>query len=106
MPALSLTPFRRSILATSVAALAAIAVLVGGPGLVTAQPASDDTSIRPFHIHIPEEALVDLRKRVLATRWPAKETVTDQSQGVQLEKLQDLRDIGAPATTGGRSRRS
>ena len=44
--------------------------------------------IRPFHVDIPEEDLVDLRRRIAATRWPAKETVGDQSQGVQLEKLQ------------------
>jgi pimeloyl-ACP methyl ester carboxylesterase len=46
--------------------------------------------IRPFHVDIPEEDLVDLRRRIAATRWPAKETVGDQSQGVQLEKLQAL----------------
>jgi len=52
--------------------------------------ALDDPSIRPFTIHVPESDLLDLRKRILATRWPAKETVTDQSQGVQLSKLQSL----------------
>ncbi|MEO7999113.1 MAG: epoxide hydrolase, partial [Gemmatimonadaceae bacterium] len=50
----------------------------------------DDKKIRPFHINIPYAALVDLRKRVLATRWPDKETVSDQSQGVQLKKIQAL----------------
>ncbi|HSE66285.1 MAG TPA: epoxide hydrolase, partial [Gemmatimonadales bacterium] len=39
---------------------------------------------------IPEEALADLRRRIAATRWPDKETVADQSQGVQLAKLQEL----------------
>jgi len=53
-------------------------------------PAPDDTSIRPFLIAIPEADLVELRRRVLATRWPDKETVADQSQGVQLAKIQDL----------------
>ena len=46
--------------------------------------------IRPFHVDIPEEDLVELRRRIAATRWPDKETVADQSQGVQLEKLQAL----------------
>jgi pimeloyl-ACP methyl ester carboxylesterase len=46
--------------------------------------------IRPFHVDIPEEDLVDLRRRIAATRWPDKETVADQSQGVQLERLQAL----------------
>ena len=53
--------------------------------------ASDnDDAIRPFHLSIPESKLLDLRKRVRATRWPDKETVTDQSQGVQLAKIQAL----------------
>jgi hypothetical protein len=39
------------------------------------------TEIRPFHVDIPEEALAELRRRILATRWPEKETVADQSQG-------------------------
>lgn len=47
-------------------------------------------SIRPFRVHIPNAALKDLRKRISATRWPDRETVTDQSQGVQLGKLQEL----------------
>src|SRR5207253_7907134 len=52
--------------------------------------AAEDTAIRPFHIHVPEEALTDLRRRIAATRWPDKETVADQSQGAQLAKLQEL----------------
>ena len=47
-------------------------------------------SIRPLRINVPEADLVDLRQRVVATRWPDKETVTDQSQGVQLAKIQEL----------------
>ena len=50
----------------------------------------DRDAIRPFRVNIPKEALVDLRRRIAATRWPDKETVTDRSQGVQLEKLQAL----------------
>src|SRR5882757_4690154 len=52
-------------------------------------PVADD-AIRPFHINVPEAQLTDLKARINATRWPDKETVTDQSQGVQLAKLQDL----------------
>ena len=47
-------------------------------------------AIRPFHVEVPEEALVDLRRRLAATRWPDRETVTDQSQGVQRAKIQAL----------------
>ncbi len=47
-------------------------------------------AIRPFHVHFPQEALDDLKRRIAATRWPDKETVADPSQGVPLEKLQAL----------------
>src|SRR5215467_3250155 len=46
--------------------------------------------IRPFHVDIPEEKLTDLRRRIAATQWPEKETVADQSQGVQLKTIQKL----------------
>src|SRR5215212_6240502 len=49
-----------------------------------------DLAVRPFRIDVPEEELLDLRRRVAATRWPDKETVIDQSQGVQLAKIQEL----------------
>jgi pimeloyl-ACP methyl ester carboxylesterase len=49
-----------------------------------------DEAIRPFQAHIPEESVRDLKSRLLATRWPDKETVTDKSQGAQLETLQEL----------------
>ena len=49
-----------------------------------------DESVRPFHIHVSDADIMDLRKRIMATRWPDKETVVDQSQGVQLEKLKEL----------------
>ena len=55
----------------------------------------EDNAIRPFHINIPEEELVDLRRRIAATRWPEQETVTDQSQGVQLATMQKLADYWA-----------
>jgi pimeloyl-ACP methyl ester carboxylesterase len=47
-------------------------------------------AVRPFRIDVPEDALVDLRRRVAATRWPDRETVTDQSQGVPLPKIREL----------------
>jgi len=49
-----------------------------------------DTAIRSFQIDVPEDELADLRQRVLATRWPERETVTDQSQGVRLVTMQVL----------------
>lgn len=56
----------------------------------SARAAAGDGSIRPFHVNIPQDQLVDLRRRVLATRWPERETVTDRSQGVQLAKIQEV----------------
>jgi len=49
-----------------------------------------DLTIAPFEVHVPEEALDDLRRRLAATRWPSKELVADRSQGVQLATLQEL----------------
>jgi len=51
---------------------------------------TDDKAIRPFHFTASKEALADMRKRIAATRWPDKETVDDQSQGVQLATMQAL----------------
>jgi pimeloyl-ACP methyl ester carboxylesterase len=48
------------------------------------------TEIHPFHVGIPDEALEDLRRRIAATKWPEKETVEDQSQGVPLAMIQGL----------------
>ena len=60
-----------------------------------AQPASSteptsNESIRPFKVNIPDKQLKDLRQRILTTRWPEKETVADQSQGVPLATMQRL----------------
>lgn len=57
-----------------------------------AQPARtvEDDSIRPFRARISEAALADLRRRLRETRWPDRETVADASQGVQLDRLQQL----------------
>ena len=65
-----------------------------GGVMAVAAPASrqsyEDASIRPFTASVPQAAVDDLRQRIAATRWPDRETVTDGSQGVQLEKLQAL----------------
>jgi hypothetical protein len=52
--------------------------------------AADGSAIRPFQIHVSDAALVDLRQRVQATRWPDKETVSDESQGIRLAEMQAL----------------
>jgi pimeloyl-ACP methyl ester carboxylesterase len=79
---------RRQLLSTAAMGIAAAAAV----GLFPPHTASAATSdaIRPFRVNIPEEDLVDLRRRMKATRWPDKETVADQSQGVQLATIQQL----------------
>jgi pimeloyl-ACP methyl ester carboxylesterase len=60
-----------------------------GPGSATRE-AVDGAAIRPFRINVPDSSLVDLRQRILATRFPEKETVADQSQGVPLATMREL----------------
>src|SRR5438067_7055313 len=54
------------------------------------QTGSDKTAIRPFRVNIPEAEVSELRRRINATKWPDRETVSDQSQGVQLATIQRL----------------
>ena len=77
-------PSRREVLATSAA--------IGAAGLLSEQIAwaADGVAIRPFHVAFPEAELIDLRRRIAATRWPDKETVNDPSQGVQLATTRQL----------------
>ena len=56
----------------------------------TVERPAGDTTIRPFTVEIPEADLEDLRARIAATRFPEKETVEDDSQGVPLSVMQDL----------------
>jgi pimeloyl-ACP methyl ester carboxylesterase len=54
------------------------------------EQATDKTAIRPFRVNAPEAELTELRRRIKATKWPERETVTDQTQGVQLATMQKL----------------
>ena len=76
-------PTRRSVLASS-AAIGALGLL-GKPIAAAA-----DNAVRRFRVDVPEEQLADLRRRIVATRWPDRETVNDRSQGIQLASLQEL----------------
>jgi hypothetical protein len=85
MSATSSSPTRRDFLALSAAA--------GAAGMIPASVrAATGAAIRPFSFNAPEEAIVDLRRRLAATRWPERETVADQSQGVQLATMRALVD--------------
>ena len=54
------------------------------------EQADDKTAIRPFGVNVPEAELTELRRRINATKWPERETVTDATQGVQLATIQAL----------------
>jgi len=54
------------------------------------EQADDKNAIRPFRVNVPEAELIELRRRINATKWPEKEPVPDASQGVQLATLQKL----------------
>lgn len=80
----------------TVGVLLAISVATATVGLLAAplaaQPAKDAeaATIRPFHVAVPDGQLVDLRRRIEATRWPDQETVADPSQGIQLARIKPL----------------
>jgi len=54
------------------------------------QTGADKTAIRPFRVNFPDSELVELRRRINATRWPDRETVADQSQGVPFASIEQL----------------
>src|SRR6185312_15348741 len=55
-----------------------------------AERAGSDDTIRRFEVSFADADLIEMRRRVSETRWPERETVTDDSQGVRLELIQDL----------------
>jgi hypothetical protein len=69
-------------------ALAATVVGAASPKLANTE--INGTASRPFRVSIPEKELVELCRRIAATRWPTKELVEDRSQGVQLATLKAL----------------
>jgi pimeloyl-ACP methyl ester carboxylesterase len=79
---------RRKLLAT--AAMGIFAAATATLLRIDSAPAATSDAIRPFRIDVPENDLVDLRQRIRATRWPDRETVNDQSQGIQLAKIKPL----------------
>jgi len=83
---------RRRFLGTAAMTIGAASGAAGAFGLFPERPAEagEGREIRPFRVNFPDDALVDLRRRIAATRWPDKETVADPSQGVQLATVQQL----------------
>jgi pimeloyl-ACP methyl ester carboxylesterase len=82
------SPDRRQFLGTAAMGIAG----ASAAGLLQVKPASAAKSdaIRLFRVDIPKVALVNLRERLMTTRWPDHETVADQSQGVRLKTIQQL----------------
>jgi pimeloyl-ACP methyl ester carboxylesterase len=94
----SFAALRRSLTARATVALLAFAAAINpapadDSGVTTTTSGSD--AIRPFHYTAPQSALLDLRSRILATRWPDRELVPDASQGVQLATMQKLAEYWA-----------
>ena len=101
------SPSRRSFLAASAAAGAVSLLsthLAAAGDTFRSQPSNQGNrpmgttqsdAIRLFTFDFPEERLVDLRRRVAATVWPERETVIDDTQGVQLATMQKLADYWA-----------
>src|SRR5215470_1680200 len=75
--------FQQTLIAMMVLALSNVS-------MARADNLPSDTAIRPFQIHVPDEKLVELKRRLAATQWPDSETVSDQSQGVQLATMKEL----------------
>ena len=70
--------------------LLSVVMILTTPAQQFAQTTSTHDAVRPFRVKMSDEALVDLRKRLAATRWPDQETVADRSQGIKLAKLQEI----------------
>ena len=62
----------------------------GSSSAARSAAASEGSTVRPFRNNVPEAELAELRRRINATKWPERETVTDASQGVQLATIQAL----------------
>jgi len=83
---------RRSLaVRTAIALLALVTAVIPALADDALGAVSDNPkAIRPFHINVPQEQLDDLRQRLAATRWPDKETVNDESQGIRLAEVQAM----------------
>jgi len=79
---------RRTLLGAATASLAVAGAASLFSGQASAAPASD--AVRPFSFKAPKKELDDLHRRIAATRWPEKETVADDTQGVRLKTMQQL----------------
>lgn len=77
------------VIASSMSNIAAAAASAA-PTQIVQIGTGDASSIRSLHVHVPDAQLIDMKRRVMATKWPTRETVTDASQGVKLATTQKL----------------
>lgn len=92
------SPVRRRLCGAAAASFAAAPFgVLAPPERTAAMPhhaettsAGAPTDIRPFHYRASDTDLADMKRRIKATRWPEKETVEDDTQGVQLATMQAL----------------
>src|SRR5579863_5447207 len=81
---------KKKLTGTIVAGALALSSSAGHAQTATSPDLRSSDLIRPYHVKISEAALTDLKRRIKGTRWPDKETVSDDSQGVQLATMQKL----------------
>jgi pimeloyl-ACP methyl ester carboxylesterase len=79
---------RRQLLSNAAMGIAAASASTFIPAFPS--KAGTEAEIRPFRAHFPDAALIDLRRRVSATKWPSREIVKGPTQGVQLATMQEL----------------
>jgi pimeloyl-ACP methyl ester carboxylesterase len=79
----------KTLLASTMAVGAMVMQGTVGSAQTATQPVSNE-AIKPFEVHFPDKDLADLKNRVLATKWPDKEQVSDESQGVQSKTVKEL----------------
>ena len=79
---------------------------INGVSAMTASAQGGNSNIRPFSVNVPEAELTELRRRIVATRVPEKETVADFSQGISSPSFKRSRAIGLQITIGARSKRN
>ena len=72
---------------------------------MSSEQTADKTAIRSFQVNVADAELTELRRRINATKWPERETVTDASQGVQLATMQALARYWATENDCERSKR-
>ena len=90
---------RRQLLSTAAMGIAAAGAASFFPAYPAPAATSDD--IRPFRVNVPEEQLVDLRRRIAATRWPDRETDASSASVGTARRAPKKHGLGAPVPTGG-----